>query len=382
MIIRVFLILALCMFSSTLGIGVVSPLLPLYARDMGATGIWLGIIVSAYAISNSVAVPIAGRLSDRKGRKLFLVIGLLAYSIISLGYVWADNVTQLTLVRLVQGVAGAATVPIAMAYIGDLSPEGEEGRWQGWANAAFFSGFGAGPLLGGVVTDHFGMSVTFFIMGGLNLLAFLVALFFLPEANRRQRGKDFSLSFKEMSTSGMIRGLFSFRLVQALGRGGIFAFLPIFASMIGLSISLIGVLITINFSSWILFTPLGGMIADRFNRRTLTIVGNIVFSLLLVAIPLTNSFGQLLVVLLIQGMTGAFVMPAASALTVEEGRKYGMGSTMSMFFLAMSMGMAVGPIISGGIADWVNVASVFYFGAVMGLIGTGLFAWFTRRYSG
>jgi len=349
---------------------------------MGATGIWLGIIVSAYAISNSVAVPIAGRLSDRKGRKLFLVIGLLAYSIISLGYVWADNVTQLTLVRLVQGVAGAATVPIAMAYIGDLSPEGEEGRWQGWANAAFFSGFGAGPLLGGVVTDHFGMSVTFFIMGGLNLLAFLVALFLLPEASRRQRGKDFSLSFKEMSTSGMIRGLFSFRLVQALGRGGIFAFLPIFASMIGLSISLIGVLITINFSSWILFTPLGGMIADRFNRRTLTIVGNIVFSLLLVAIPLTNSFGQLLVVLLIQGMTGAFVMPAASALTVEEGRKYGMGSTMSMFFLAMSMGMAVGPIISGGIADWVNVASVFYFGAVMGLIGTGLFAWFTRRYSG
>jgi len=382
MIIRVFLILALCMFSSTLGIGVVSPLLPLYARDMGATGIWLGIIVSAYAISNSVAVPIAGRLSDRRGRKLFLVIGLLAYSIISLGYVWADNVTQLTLVRLVQGVAGAATVPIAMAYIGDLSPEGEEGRWQGWANAAFFSGFGAGPLLGGVVTDHFGMSVTFFIMGGLNLLAFLVALFLLPEASRRQRGKDFSLSFKEMSTSGMIRGLFSFRLVQALGRGGIFAFLPIFASMIGLSISLIGVLITINFSSWILFTPLGGMIADRFNRRTLTIVGNIVFSLLLVAIPLTNSFGQLLVVLLIQGMTGAFVMPAASALTVEEGRKYGMGSTMSMFFLAMSMGMAVGPIISGGIADWVNVASVFYFGAVMGLIGTGLFAWFTRRYSG
>ena len=86
--------------------------------------------------------------------------------------------------------------------------------------------------------------------------------------------------------------------------------------------------------------------------------------------------------LLIQGLTAAVVMPAASALTVEEGRKYGMGSTMSMFFLAMGIGMAIGPILSGVIADLVNVDSVFYFGAAMGLMGTGLFAWFTRGYRG
>ena len=55
-----------------------------------------------------------------------------------------------------------------------------------------------------------------------------------------------------------------------------------------------------------------------------------------------------------------------------------MGSTMSIFFLAMSIGLAIGPIISGGIADLINVNSVFYFGAVMGIIGTGLFIWFTR----
>ncbi|MBA7606685.1 Multidrug resistance protein MdtG [subsurface metagenome] len=368
------------MFSATLGIGVVSPLLPLYARDMGATGTWLGIIIAAYAISNSIAVPIAGRLSDQKGRKVFLVIGLLAYSVISLGYIWADNTIQLALVRLIQGVAGAVTIPIAMAYIGDLSPEGEEGKWQGWANAAFFAGFGFGPLLGGVVTEHFGMNATFITMGSLNLLAFLVALLFLPEVSRRYTSEEFHLSFREMSTSGMIRGLFSFRLVQALGNGGIFVFLPIFASMMGMSISLIGMLLTVNFASMILFTPLGGMIADRFNKRTLIIIGNFFFSILLVTIPLTNNFGQLLAVLLIRGISGALAMPAASALTVEEGRRFGMGSTMSIFFLAMGIGMALGPIISGGLADLIDIDSVFYFGAVMGVIGTGLFALFTRKY--
>ena len=85
-------------------------------------------------------------------------------------------------------------------------------------------------------------------------------------------------------------------------------------------------------------------------------------------------------VLLIQGLSTAVCMPAAAALTVEEGRKFGMGSTMSMFFLAMAIGQATGPIIAGGIADWLSINSVFYFGAAFGLTGTALFAWFTRGY--
>jgi len=347
---------------------------------MGATGIWLGVIVAAYFISNSICVPIAGRLSDRRGRKLFLATGLLTYALISLGYVWADNVVHLTLIRFLQGIAGAVTIPIAMAYLGDLSPEGEEGRWQGYATAAFFSGFGFGPFLGGVVSEHFGMDTAFFSMSGLNLLAAFIAFVFLPESTRRQASREFHLSFREMSNSSMIRGLFSFRLAQALGRGGIAAFLPIFASVIGLSTSLIGILLTINILSVTLFTPLGGLVADKFNRKKLTILGNIFFALLLAAIPLTSNFGMILAVLLIQGISAALCMPAAAALTVEEGRKYGMGSTMSIFFLAMGVGQAIGPIMSGAIADWLNLDSVFYIGAGLGIIGTFLFGWFARHY--
>jgi len=380
--IRVFLILALCVFSSTLGIGIVSPLLPLFLRDMGATGMWLGIIVAAYFISNSICVPIAGRLSDRRGRKFFLASGLLIYAFISLGYVWANDVTQLAVVRFLQGIAGAITIPIAMAYLGDLSPAGEEGRWQGYATAAFFSGFGFGPLLGGVVTEHFSMTAAFFSMSGLNLLAALIAFFFLPESSQRQTSKEFNISFREMGSSSMIRGLFSFRLAQALGRGGIATFLPIFASTLGLSTGLIGILLTSNILSITLFTPVGGMLADRFNRKTLAILGNLLFAAFLAVISLTTNFGQLLAVLLIQGISTALCMPAAAALTVEEGRKYGMGSTMSIFFLAMAVGQALGPIVSGGIADWLNVKSVFYFGAAFGLAGTVLFIWFTRKYRG
>jgi multidrug resistance protein len=379
MIKKVFPILAVSLFSAMLGVGLVSPLLPLYAQDLGATGTQLGIIFAGYGISNSILTPIMGRLSDRRGRKLFLCIGLAGYAIISLGYVWAANVSQLTLVRVIQGVAGAMIIPIALAYIGDLSPEGEEGKWMGYANAAFFSGFGIGPLLGGALTERFGMNASFYAMGGLCLLAFLVAVLFLPEIRQRKIGEKVRLSFKDMSRSPMVRGLFSFRLVQAVARGGLMTFLPIFAATyIGLGPALIGVLLTVNFLPMIALLALGGRLADKFNRKTLVILGNLTYLISVALIPLANTFWQQLWLCFPRAIGSAISMPAATALTVEEGRKFGMGSTISILMMAMGVGIAIGPLLSGVIADLVDVNAVFYFGAIIGLIGTGLFIWFTR----
>lgn len=384
MIKKVFPILALCVFSATLGIGIISPLLPLYIDEIGASGVGLGMIMASYFISNSLFVPIAGRLSDRKGRKKFLTVGLLMYGLIAVGYIFAMNVVLLSLVRFGMGIAGAMTIPIAIAYLGDLSPEGEEGKWMGYANAFFFSGFGFGPLIGGVVTEHFGMTTAFLILISLSLFASLVALLFLPDIKQRNVGEQEEgprLSYREMSASSMIRGLFSFRMAQSLGRAGIGSFLPIYAAAIGLSTSTIGMLITINILSVTVLSPVGGYAADRFDRRMLTILSSIVFTVILIGIPLAGTFWPLLLLLLVQGLSAAVSMPAATAITVDEGRKFGMGSTMSVLFLSQAIGAAVGPIISGGIYDTTNVNWVFYFGAIMSGIGTALFAWFSRDYS-
>ncbi len=383
MIKKVFPILALCVFSATLGIGIISPLLPLYIDEIGASGVGLGMIMASYFISNSLFVPVAGRLSDRKGRKKFLTIGLLMYGLIAVGYIYAMNVVLLSLVRFGMGIAGAMTIPIAIAYLGDLSPVGEEGKWMGYANAFFFSGFGFGPLIGGVVTEHLGMTTAFLILIGLSLFASLLALLFLPEVKQKkveEQEEGPRLSYREMAASGMIRGLFSFRMAQSLGRAGIGSFLPIYAAAIGLSTSTIGLLITINILSVTVLSPVGGYAADRFDRRMLTILSSILFTVILVGIPLSGSFWPLLLLLLVQGLSAAISMPAATAITVDEGRKFGMGSTMSVLFFAQAVGAAIGPIISGGIHDAINVNWVFYFGAAISGIGTLLFAWLSRGY--
>jgi len=380
MIKKVFPILGLSLFSSLLGAGIVLPLLPLYAESLGATGIWLGVIFAAFSISNAISIPIFGRLSDRSGRKLFLSIGLLFYAIVSLGFVWSGTVFQLIFFRFLQGMAGGMIIPIAQAYIGDICPEGEEGKWMGYANAAFFSGFGFGPLMGGTLTEHLGMDVAFFAMGGLNLLAFFIVILFLPESPYRKLAAESGLSFGKISASRMMRGLVSFRLALVVGRSTFMVFLPIFAAhSLGLRPALTGVLVATNvLLSSLLGIPLGRL-ADRFSRRALVVFGSFIVFIYLALIPWTQTFWQLFGLCVFCSIGSAISLPAASALVVEEGRKFGMGSTIAVFTLSMSLGMAIGPISAGAIADFAGVSSVFYFGAAMLFVGTFLFVWFTRR---
>ena len=155
MIKKVFPILALSIFSSLLGSGIIAPLLPLYADSLGASGVWLGAIFAGFAVSSTISTPIFSKLSDRQGRKRYISTGLFFFGVTSVGFIWASSVYELTLIRFLQGIAGGMIIPIARAYIGDLAPEGEEGKWMGYSNAAFFAGFGVGPLLGGVLAERF-----------------------------------------------------------------------------------------------------------------------------------------------------------------------------------------------------------------------------------
>ena len=379
MIKKVFPILAISIFCCMLGSGIVVPLLPLYAESLGATGLGLGLIFAAFPISRTLLTPVFGRLSDRSGRKPFIVIGLFAYAVISPVFVWANTVPLLVLTRLLHGVSGSMILPIAQAYVGDISPEGEEGKWMGYANAAFLGGFGVGPLLGGVVAEHLGMDIAFFTMGGLSLLAFFIAAFFLPEVGGHKSADRTRLSFREMSRSRTMTGLASFRLALTLGRAAFFTFLPVFAALkLGLRPNLIGVLVAVYMLLSSLLGIPWGRISDRFPRRPLVVAGCLVSCVYLALVPPADSFGQLLALCVLGSLGGAIAIPAASAMVVIEGRKYGMGSALAVFNVALSIGMAAGPILGGLIADFADINAVFYFGAVASLAGAGLFLWFTR----
>jgi len=379
MIKKVFPILAISIFICMLGSGIVVPLLPLYSESLGASGIWLGAIFAGFSISRTIFMPIFGKLSDRNGRKIFICIGLFFYAVITLGFLWANTVSQLVLVRFVHGISSAMILPIAQAYIGDVSPEGEEGRWMGYSNAAFFSGFGFGPLLGGVVTEYLGMDTAFLIMSGLGLLAFFIALFFLPEVSHRKQGAGPQLSFREIGRSSTLKGVFSFRFALTFGRSAFSTFLPLFAvAAIGMRPALIGVMLAIYMLLTSILGIPSGRLADRYNRKTLVVLGGVFSFADLAMIPIAHNFWQLLMLCAIGSIGSAVAITSATALVVEEGRKFGMGSTIALFNVSLSLGMVLGPVLGGAIVDFTSINSVFYAGAAMTLVGAGAFIWFTR----
>lgn len=376
---RLLPILGLTIFSSNLGNGIIAPLLPLYAEKLGATGLWLGIIFSGVSISSAIFMPFAGRFSDRRGRKLILCAGLFGLTLMSFAYVWAHSIASLTIVRFIQGAASAMVLPIAQAYVGDITPEGEEGKWMGIFNATFITGFGSGPLLGGVISDHFGMNTTFYTMGVLNLISFLGVAFFLPEIVQRRKTAG-QFSFRGITASNVTRGIFSYQVGASANRGIMTAFVPVFATIfIGLSPSFIGTILTITIIGNSLLQVPSGNLADKFNRRNMIILGSLGVAVSMLLTPLSNGFWVLLAIMAIGSIFDACATPPAMAAIIQEGRKYGMGVATSVSNMGGGLGMGLAPILAGFIVDSFDVKSAFYVAAAVVFLSTVVFSQFTRR---
>jgi DHA1 family multidrug resistance protein-like MFS transporter len=369
------------MLISMLGFGIVVPLLPIYADQLGATALEIGFINAGFSLSLMVSLPFMGRLSDRFGRKVFLCSGLTILTIASLGFIWAQNPLQLILVRIFQGIGASMHLPIAQAYLGDITPKGEEGKWMGHFNAILFSSMSLGPLFGGVLTDLFSINTTFLVMAALCLIGLLATIIFLPEVSQRAVAEKQGAAFEGLRKSNILKGAFAFRIATGFSTACIMTFLPLFASQnLGLSVSLIGILIASR-TPLALLQSYTGILADKYSRRGLVTIGSVGAIIFIALMPTAGSFWPLLIMYALMAIGTAFALPAATAYVVEEGRVFGMGASMALFMMAMQIGNGFGPIMLGGIVDFMGIESAFYSAAGLLMIGIFAFIWFTRKRS-
>ncbi len=375
---KAFVVLVGSMFISMMGMGLVTPFLPIYANTMGASGMEVGLIQAAFSITGIGTLLFVGRLSDRYGRKSFLSGGLTILAIASFGLLYATRPLHLILWRFFQGLGASAHLPIAQAYLGDITPTGREGRWMGYFNSVLFAGLGAGPLLGGVITDLFSMKASFLVMAFLNILGLIATLLFLKEMPRKTAAREHA-SYLAPLKSRIMRGIFTYRTTAGLGTASLMAFVPLFADLkLGLSASLIGIVLAARTPASII-QSYTGRLADRWNRRRMIFWGGIATVIATVLMPSTEGFWTLLLVHIFIILGQSFGIPAANAFVVSEGRTYGMGASMTTFMLAMQIGNGIGPVVLGGISDRLGLNSVFYSAAVVMASGVFLCDWILLR---
>ena len=291
---------------------------------------------------------------------------------------YSNDIVHLIVWRLVQGLGASAHLPIAQAYLGDIAPEGNEGKWMGYFNAVLFAGLGAGPLIGGVLTDAFSIKTAFLFMAILNVLGLVATIVFLKEMPRKTATRG-NVSYIAPLKSRIMQGVLWYRMTTGIGTASLMAFMPLFAGLrIGLSASLIGILLAAR-SPVSVLQSYTGRLADRWNRRSMVIWGGVGSAAAIALLPSTGGFWPLLAVYLCVTVGQAFGVPAANAYAVGEGRTYGMGTSMTLFMMAMQIGNGIGPIALGRIADDLGLESVFYTAALCTVLGVALFAFMVRN---
>ncbi len=379
---RIFYTLNLAVFTGMLGVGIVIPFLPIYAKTLGANALSIGIFFASFPLAQMLFMPTIGRLSDRHGRKWFIASGLLLCSVLSLWYIYAPSILYLTIGRFVQGGTMALVIPIATAYVGDLAPPDKRGTYMGIFNLFLTSSFGMGPLAGGLISDAYGMEASFYWMGGLNIVALLAVLAFLPEVRTAAHERPPHVSYRELLRRPKIQGLALYRMVNSIQIGLWFSFMPLLATeVLNLPKSQIGAIIAIHMMVSSLVQVPMGRLADRMSRQLLIAIGGYLASFVFAAVWFAQGFSHLL---LIGAMTGAMVavaMPALSAIAADEGHHSGMGAVMGVTNMAMSAGMMLGPVLAGGLAELIGLRGLFVFAGVVGLVGTAVFGWLTTEHN-
>jgi DHA1 family multidrug resistance protein-like MFS transporter len=377
--VKIFITLFMAVFVTTMGAGLVAPLLPVYAHDLGAGGLQVGLIFGAFSLTRTIFVPYFGKLSDRKGKKPLLTVGLLAYFLTSLLYTAATTIETLILLRLGQGFASAMILPVAQAYVGQITPTHKEGRIMGLFNISLYGGLSAGPVMGGLVKDWLNIQASFLGMGILTFLGFMLCLLFLPPetipGKNSPSGSQKPISYMKLMKSPSAFSLFAFRACFTTAVGITWAFLPLLADVrLALSSSAIGTVVMINvFTAGLLQVPMG-YLADRFSKKALTLSGGILATLAVLYLDRADSFGALILANGIFGLAGGISFPAIMAMGVIEGRRTkAMGSMMGLLAFGHSLGMLAGPVLGGVLLDFFPFGTIFMFGAIVLIAGTAIF---------
>ncbi len=193
----------LVVFVDLLGFSLILPLLPYYAEKFGATAAVVGLLTASYAAASLVGAPLMGRLSDRFGRRLILLLSVagtfigflllafaepIGHNLASLAGSTAINVFVLGVLFLSRSVDGltGGNITVAQAYISDITDEKNRARGLGLIGAAFGLGFIIGPAVGGLLSKY-GYNLPALVAAGLSFLNLISIFFFLPESLTDER---------------------------------------------------------------------------------------------------------------------------------------------------------------------------------------------------
>lgn len=370
---RPLLIIFITILVNLIGFGIIVPLLPFYAQTFGASPFVIGLLFASFSLSQLIASPLLGELSDRWGRRPVLIFSLLGTVVSFVMLALAQSLTMLFAARIVDGLSGG-NITTARAYIADITTEENRARAFGILGAAFGLGFIIGPALGGLFA-HISYTAPIWAAAAITGVATLLAWFWLPETVHRVDAVAGSpwKALRELSARPELRLLFT---IDFLYWGSFAVYQTTFALFgarrFGFDATHIGYLLSaFGLLGAVVQAGLVGPVVSRLGeRRTLT-VGLLFAALGWGGSALTYSL-PVFMLMLVPGAIGiGFCNPSLSALVSGAARRNEQGRVQGAAGALESLGRTIGPVWgNSALQRWGEGAA--YGSAAVVLIGTAV----------
>ena len=288
--------LMLAIFLGALDQTIVAVSLPAISAQFNDVGL-LAWVISGYMVAMTVAVPIYGKLGDLYGRRRMILTGITLFTLASIACALAQDMQQLVLARVLQGVGAGGMVSVSQAIIGDFVPPRERGRYQGYFSSMYAVASVAGPVLGGWLTEYLSWRWVFWI----NLPLGMVALWAIHRALRDMPVKRREAQVDYLGAVLLIVGLGSLLLgITLVGQGHAWAAPSVLALF---ACAVLGLALFIGHERR---CPEPLLPLDLFGNRVAVLCWGVIFFASFQSISLT-----MLMPLRYQGITGAGADSAA-----------------------------------------------------------------------
>lgn len=183
---------------------IVNVALPQMQGELGATPDQISWVLTSYLVASAIMMPLTGFFSDRLGRKKYLLISISGFVVASMLCGIAQNLTEIVLFRMLQGMFGAALVPLAQAIMVDTYPLEDRPKAMAIWGMGVMVGPIAGPTVGGWLTEVLDWRWTFFINLPVGILSFLLAARYVPDTEKRRRRMDWTgFAFLSLAIGGL-----------------------------------------------------------------------------------------------------------------------------------------------------------------------------------
>lgn len=381
---RTVLALSVARMGDGIGNSILFILIPLYIVKLPAP--WLpisqpmraGLLISLYGLVNAFLQPLAGGMSDRLNRRLpFIQGGLALMGASILGFTLANRFVDLVVLRALQGIGAALTIPATMAVMTAVTRKETRGGAMGVFSTFRMIGLAIGPVIGGFMHDHFGFNAAFYVGVSFIVVAVILVRVWVQEvttASRSGEKRPFRLIDPKLLTPGITGTAFaSFVMASA------FSMMTPLEKQFDSRIHQTALAFSIAFSalmvSRLLFQIPLGWLSDRIGRKPLIMGGLLLLAPATALLGIATTTIQLTGFRVIQGAASAAIAAPAFALAGDLSRAGCEGRQMSIITMGFGFGLAFGPLIAGGLSG-------FFFDLpflVVGLMSV-LAAWIVYRY--